>query len=38
MVELVEWMDAVLQAPEDVAVIERVGHAVREKFSTTLVG
>ena len=33
MVELVEWMDAVIQAPEDVAVIERVGHAVREKFA-----
>ena len=33
MVELVEWMDAVLQAPEDAAVIQRVGDAVREKFA-----
>ena len=33
MVELVEWMDTVIQAPEDVALIERVGHAVREKFA-----
>ena len=34
MVELVEWMDAVLQAPEDAAVIKRVGEAVRERFSS----
>ena len=33
MVELVEWMDAVIQAPEDDAVILRVGDAVREKFA-----
>ena len=33
MVQLVEWMDAVLQAPEDAAVIQRVGDAVREKFT-----
>lgn len=33
MVQLVEWMDAVLQSPEDAAVIQRVGDAVREKFS-----
>jgi glycine hydroxymethyltransferase len=32
MVELVEWMDAVIQAPEDEAVIQRVGDAVRAKF------
>ena len=35
MVQLVEWMDAVLQAPEDAAVIQRVGDAVREKFAAT---
>jgi len=29
----VEWMDAVIQAPEDEAVIQRVGDAVRAKFS-----
>jgi glycine hydroxymethyltransferase len=33
MVELVGWMDIVLQAPEDEAVIQRVGDAVREKFA-----
>jgi glycine hydroxymethyltransferase len=33
MVELVEWMDAVIQAPEDEAVLARVGDAVRAKFS-----
>ncbi|MDA0729847.1 MAG: serine hydroxymethyltransferase [Bacteroidetes bacterium] len=33
MVELVEWMDAVIQAPEDEAVLARVGDAVRTKFS-----
>ena len=33
MIELVEWMDAVIQAPEDEAVIQRVGDAVRAKFS-----
>ena len=32
MVQLVEWMDAVLRAPEDEAVIQRVGDAVRAKF------
>ena len=32
MVQLVEWMDAVLQAPEDAAVIQKIGNAVREKF------
>ncbi len=32
MVELVEWMDAVIQAPEDEAVIQHVGDAVRAKF------
>jgi len=32
MVELVEWMDAVIQAPEDETVIQRVGDAVRAKF------
>ena len=32
MVELVEWMDAVIQAPEDEAVIQRVCDAVRAKF------
>ena len=34
MVELVEWMDAVIQAPEDEAVIQRVADAVKEKFVT----
>ena len=34
MVELVEWMDAVIQAPEDETVIQRVGDAVREKFAS----
>ncbi len=34
MVELVEWMDAVIQAPEDEAVVARVGEAVCAKFST----
>ena len=34
MVQLVEWMDAVIQAPEDEAVIQRVGDEVRDKFST----
>jgi glycine hydroxymethyltransferase len=34
MVQLVESMDAVLQAPEDEAVIQRVGDAVREKFAS----
>ena len=33
MVELVEWMDAVIQVPEDEAVIQRVGDDVRAKFS-----
>ena len=33
MVELVEWMDAVIQAPEDEAVIQRVGEAVKNKFA-----
>ena len=33
MVELVEWMDAVIQAPEDQALIQRVGDTVRAKFS-----
>ena len=33
MVQLVEWMDAVIQAPEDDAVIARVGDAVKDKFS-----
>ena len=32
MVQLVEWMDAVLQAPEDASVIQRVGDAVRAKM------
>ena len=32
MVQLVEWMDAVIQAPEDEAVIQRVGDAVRAKM------
>ena len=33
MVQLVEWMDAVIQAPEDDVVIARVGDAVKDKFS-----
>ena len=33
MVQLVEWMDAVIQSPEEEAVIQRVGDAVRAKFS-----
>ena len=33
MVQLVEWMDAVLQAPEDAAVLKRVGDAVNAKFA-----
>jgi glycine hydroxymethyltransferase len=33
MVQLVEWMDAVLQAPEDTAVLQRVGDAVNAKFA-----
>ena len=33
MVELVEWMDAVLKAPEDPAVLKRVGDAVNAKFA-----
>ena len=33
MVQLVEWMDAVIQAPEDESVIQQVGVAVREKFA-----
>ena len=33
MVELVEWMDAVLTAPEDAAVLKRVGDAVNAKFA-----
>ena len=32
MVQLVEWMDAVLRAPEDEAVIQQVGDAVNLKF------
>ena len=38
MVELVEWMDAVIQAPEDDAVIQRVGDAVREILCVPLGG
>ena len=33
MVELVDWMDAVLQAPEDATVLKRVGDAVNAKFA-----
>ena len=33
MVELVEWMDAVLKAPEDPAVLKRVGDVVNAKFA-----
>ena len=33
MVELVEWMDAVLTAPEDATVLKRVGDAVNAKFA-----
>ena len=33
MEQLVDWMDAVIQAPEDEAVIQRVGDAVRAKFA-----
>ena len=33
MVQLVEWMDAVIQAAEDESVIQQVGDAVREKFA-----
>ena len=33
MVELVDWMDAVLQAPEDTSVLKRVGDAVNAKFA-----
>ena len=33
MVELVEWMDAVLMAPEDATVLKRVGDAVNAKFA-----
>ena len=33
MFQLVEWMDAVLRAPEDEAVIQQVGDAVRAKLS-----
>ena len=33
MVQLVEWMDVVIQASEDEAVIQRVGDSVRAKFS-----
>ena len=33
MVELVEWMDAVLKAPEDTAVLKRVGDVVNAKFA-----
>ena len=33
MVELVEWMDAVIQAPEDEGVVARVGDAVKDKLS-----
>ena len=33
MVQLVEWMDAVIQSPEEEAVVQRVGDAVRAKFS-----
>ena len=33
MVELVEWMDTVLKAPEDAAVLKRVGDAVNAKFA-----
>ena len=33
MVQLVEWMDAVIQSPEEETVIQRVGDAVRSKFS-----
>lgn len=32
MVQLVEWMDAVIQSPENESVIQRVGDAVRAKF------
>ena len=33
MVELVEWMDAVLMVPEDATVLKRVGDAVNAKFA-----
>ena len=32
MVQLVEWMDAVVQSPENESVIQQVGDAVRAKF------
>lgn len=32
MVQLVEWMDAVIQSPENESVIQQVGDAVRAKF------
>ena len=32
MVQLVEWMDAVIQSPENESVIQQVGDAVRAKL------